>query len=234
MKNIIELETVDSTNTYAKRIAYEEDAADGTVVWAHEQTAGRGRQGNSWTSPVGNLYMSIIIRPEVEAQYLGQLAFLSAVALYNVLKNIATKNLEVELKWPNDVLLGGKKLSGILIEADSSQKWVVIGLGVNVASAPMGCASLSDMGFQSYTTEILMKKLSDEFEKLVKKWQKQGFGFIRKKWLAHAYNMGKEITVKMGNNIIIGTFRGIDTTGNLLLELPDGSTKVINSAEVFL
>ncbi len=233
MTNIIELETIDSTNTYAKKLA-SEGAANGTVVWAHEQTAGRGRQSNTWESPVGNLYMSLILHPEVDTQYIGQLAFLSAVALLNVLEDMLPKSIDINLKWPNDILIDNQKLAGILIESDSVEKWVVVGIGVNIASAPIGCAALSDIGYHPCTTEDLMQKLTNEFGKLMQQWQNEGFGDIRERWLSHAYNISKEIVVKVGNNIVIGMFRGIDESGNLLLEPSDGSLQRINSAEVFL
>ncbi|MDF3025488.1 MAG: biotin--[acetyl-CoA-carboxylase] ligase, partial [Alphaproteobacteria bacterium] len=110
--NLIELPTVGSTNDHAKQLARSGYPAF-TAVWSHEQTAGKGRQGNSWTSVPGNLYLSILLRPAATPAQNGQLSFLAAVALAETVKEMMAKPGMIALKWPNDLLLNGKKAAGI-------------------------------------------------------------------------------------------------------------------------
>jgi len=136
---LVELPAVGSTNDYAKDLARKGQSAF-TVVWTHDQTAGKGRQGNTWTSIPGNLYMTMILRPGVNAERTGQLSFVAAVALAETLKEFLPSSAQITLKWPNDLLLNGKKAAGILLETEAGGAkpvdWVVIGMGVNVTGAP--------------------------------------------------------------------------------------------------
>ncbi|HCS23784.1 MAG TPA: biotin--[acetyl-CoA-carboxylase] ligase [Rhodospirillaceae bacterium] len=144
------LETTGSTNDDAKERA-RAGAAEGTVVHALRQTAGRGRQGNHWMSEAGNLYMSMILRPNVSAADSGQLSFLAAVALAQTVQVLLPPGSDVALKWPNDVLIGGRKAAGILLEAESAAQsagpeWLVLGMGLNLMHAPEGAVSLQSAG----------------------------------------------------------------------------------------
>src|SRR5437588_611372 len=134
---LVALDSIGSTNEEAKRLA-RAGAADKTLVWARTQTAGRGRGGRSWVSPAGNLYLSLILRETCPPARAAELGFAAAVALAAALDRLAP-GLDLAFKWPNDVLLGGRKLAGILIEAESAAAavdWLVLGLGVNVRPAP--------------------------------------------------------------------------------------------------
>ena len=115
--SLIELESTGSTNDHAKQLA-RNGYPHGTVVWAHQQTAGRGRQGNSWISIPGNLFMTMILRPDKNAALSGQLSFVAAVALAETLKEWLPPTVQIALKWPNDLLLNGKKAAGILLESE--------------------------------------------------------------------------------------------------------------------
>jgi BirA family biotin operon repressor/biotin-[acetyl-CoA-carboxylase] ligase len=228
---IIGLDTVGSTNDYARELA-RKGVPSGTVVWAHEQTAGRGRQGNGWVSERGNLFMSLILRPKAKLADLGQLSFLAAVALSDTLEAILPSTATIHLKWPNDVLLQGKKAAGILIESETS--WVVIGIGMNMTHAPENAISLRDIGVKKYKAHDMLEFLSREIPERVESWEKEGFEPVRKKWLKRAYKLNKEISARLPKETLTGIFEGIDPTGALLLALPDGSRKTIASGEVFL
>ena len=128
-----------STNDEAKRLAMEEQASDGTIVWSLEQTAGRGRQNRQWLSAPGNIYSSVILRPTVTLENAAQASFLPALAVAGLLAASISEH-EITFKWPNDVLLSGKKVCGILLESGSwetlDQKWLVLGCGINLAHSP--------------------------------------------------------------------------------------------------
>jgi BirA family biotin operon repressor/biotin-[acetyl-CoA-carboxylase] ligase len=230
---IIELKTTGSTNDHAKQLA-RKGAASGTVVWAHEQTAGRGRQGNVWVSSPGNLFMSMIVRPQIGGEHLGQLSFLSAVALANVLEKIIPPAAQINLKWPNDLLINQKKAAGILIETENKMPWAVVGVGVNISSAPPGAICLYDIGVKTCGAGDILQLLAEEMQMLVKTWEKQGFASIRGAWLERAYKRGKEITARLPQETLTGVFKGIDPAGALQLQMTDGTVKTINSAEVII
>lgn len=231
--NIIELGTTGSTNDDAKKLA-KDGAAARTVVWAHTQTAGRGRQGNSWVSAPGNLFMSLILRPKAGAADIGQLAFLAAVALANVLETVVPASVKINLKWPNDLLLNHKKAAGILIETEGKMDWVVVGIGVNVTHAPEGAVSLYDLGIRSHDAGRLLELLVQEMLALLQQWEKHGFEDIRQAWLRRAYKLGENITARFPRETLSGVFTGIDPAGALQLLLPDGAVKTMNSGEVFI
>src|SRR5262249_54444588 len=155
----------------------------GVIIWAHEQTAGRGRQGNSWVSLPGNLFMTIILRPTVNVAQIGQLSLLIGVALSNVLGTFVPAVNDIRLKWPNDIYINGKKAGGILIETESQGMlqvpWSVVGIGLNIVDAPEGAISLADVGVTTYEAGHLVEFLSKEINMLVKQWEKKGFAEIR-------------------------------------------------------
>src|SRR5690348_7572810 len=130
---------VGSTNDTAKELA-RAGAPEGTIVWAGEQTAGRGRRGRIWASPPGNLYLSLILRPQAPAAQAAQLGFVAALALGGAIAELAGPQIELRCKWPNDLLANGRKLAGILLESETSANgevdFVVLGVGANLASAP--------------------------------------------------------------------------------------------------
>jgi BirA family biotin operon repressor/biotin-[acetyl-CoA-carboxylase] ligase len=224
--NLISLKSVGSTNDHAKMLA-REGAPEGTVVCAEEQTAGRGRHGNLWTSVPGNLFCTFLLRPGAQAALSGQLSFVAAVALSRALKALLPE-ADIRLKWPNDLLLGGKKAAGILLETESPVDWVVVGIGVNIASAPEGAAH-----FAGVTAGQVLEKLSKELMSLYMDWKKDGFAAVRGEWLSQAASVGAEIGVRLPKASFYGIFRGIDDAGALLLDMADGSRKTITSGEVF-
>lgn len=229
IKNLVELDSVASTNDYAKDMA-RNGVAEGTVVWAQEQTSGRGRQGNNWVSNRGNLFTSIILRPGKQPLEAGQISFVAAVALAETLKDLLPASVPVALKWPNDVLLQGKKSAGILIE--SEEGFIIVGIGVNVAHAPEGAGSLQAFGVAA-DAGLVLEKLANRLISLYGLWQKQGFGPIRDSWLGFAHNIGNTINVRLPRETFAGKFIGIDATGALQVEMQDGTQRNIASGEVF-
>lgn len=227
--NLVELSSVGSTNDHAKQLARSGYPAF-TTVWAHDQTAGKGRQGNSWTSVAGNLYMSVLLRPAATAAQNGQLSFLAAVALAETVKEFMPKPSQIAMKWPNDLLLNGKKAAGILLETEGD--WVVMGIGVNVAGAPDGAASLRDFGADAQSGHVL-EKLVTRLKDFYDLWVKSGFAPIRSQWLHYAHNIGMTIQVRMPNETFSGKFLGIDDAGALEIEMPDGAKRTVCSGEVF-
>lgn len=234
--NLIELQTVGSTNDYAKQLAKNAYPA-GTVVWAHEQTAGRGRQGNTWESYAGNLFMSMILRPNASMAQMGQLSFLVAVAVAKVLEKVVSEQYQIRLKWPNDIFLNGKKLGGILIETETmgvrSVPWAVVGIGINVVKAPEGAACLSDAKVQKTEAGHLLEAIVKEINFMLKHWEEKGFDQIREAWLKKAWKLDQEISVRLPKEEIKGVFLGLDTQGSLRLKMQDGNERLINSGEVF-
>lgn len=229
--NIIELETVGSTNDHARQIA-RAGAAAGTVVWAHEQTSGRGRQGHHWVSLSGNLFMSLILRPKTAPADIGQLSFLSAVALANALEEILPATVRIHLKWPNDLLLNGKKAAGILIETEGD--FAIVGIGVNITGAPKGATFLKALGAEKVEAGRLLEGVAGEVDRLAGLWEKEGFQDIREAWLARAYKLGEEITARLPQQTLTGIFKGLDKSGALQLQMPDGTLKIVSSGEIFI
>jgi BirA family biotin operon repressor/biotin-[acetyl-CoA-carboxylase] ligase len=235
--SLIELDSIGSTNEHAKKLA-RNGYPGGTIVWAHAQTMGRGRQGNSWTSLPGNLFMTMILRPDKNAAVSGQLSFVAAVALAETIKEFLPPAVQIALKWPNDLLLNGKKAAGILLESDvngvRSVDWIIVGIGVNVAGAPEGAVGFQDFGVTGVEAGQVLEKLSLRLKSLYDLWLKKGFDPIRAEWLNYAHNIGATINVRLPKETFSGKFVGIDVSGALQLELQDGSRRDISSGEVFI
>lgn len=229
--------SVDSTNTRAKTMAAE-GAPEGTLIIAHEQTAGRGRHGNTWQSLNGNLFASIILRPAIAATDVGQLSFLIAVVLAETLSQMLPDQSAIGLKWPNDLLLNGQKCAGILLESEAGAgqvlPWVVAGMGVNLAVAPQGAIALPQAGAPVTTPEEFIDRFTPMLIKWYQVWQHQGFAPVQKAWSRYAINRGKEIRVRLTREELTGIFEGIDVHGALQLRLSDDTLRLISSGEVYL
>jgi BirA family biotin operon repressor/biotin-[acetyl-CoA-carboxylase] ligase len=227
-----------STNDEAKRLA-EEGGREGLVVRAARQTAGRGRQGREWVSEEGNLFMSILLRPEVAMGQAATLPFVAAAALADTLAPKMDQTGRLTLKWPNDVLIDERKVSGILLESGGSRQglWVVVGIGVNIATYPSEtlypATSLKEAGID-WTAESLTESYLRAFGNLYQTWVGHGFSPIRKAWLRRAARLGQEITVARGGERVTGIFEDVDETGALRLRLSGGREQIITAGDVFL
>ncbi|MHA1567763.1 MAG: biotin--[acetyl-CoA-carboxylase] ligase, partial [Alphaproteobacteria bacterium] len=214
-------------------------AAPWTIVWAREQASGRGRLGREWASPAGNLYMSIILRPAGLAASIMQLGFATALAVAEGVAACAPDLPTAMLKWPNDVLLGGAKLAGILLEStsgeDASLAWLVVGIGVNVESHPVGAGisatSLKAAG-GAVDVETLLAAIVDRQVVWLELWEREGFGPVREAWLCRSANIGTQVVVKTHSGEIAGRFVDLDRSGAMLLDSAEGR-RVITSGDVF-
>jgi BirA family biotin operon repressor/biotin-[acetyl-CoA-carboxylase] ligase len=232
---------VGSTNEEAKRLALDA-APEFTLVWALEQTQGRGRRGRSWTSPPGNLYVSLLLRPDVGPAEAAQIGFVAAVALAEMLRALLPTGLEVALKWPNDVLVGRRKVSGILPEALAADEGgrieaLVLGIGINVASHPDGTAwpatDLAAAGVR-IGLEGLLERLAASLDHWIGTWRRQGFAPVRSRWMELALALGEPVELRLDGRTLSGRFVEIDPEGALVLAPADGSSpQRIRAGEVF-
>lgn len=222
-------DTLESTMDEARRLA-EGGAPEGTVVQAGEQTGGRGRFGNGWVSPHGNLYMTLVLKPDMPVQDCAQMSFAAALALADTLEIPDTM-----LKWPNDVLVGGKKIAGILLEMGGSGSLVpgflLVGIGLNIASAPAGATSMTQHGGAAAITHV-RDELLENINHWYDRWQAGAFADIRAAWLNRAYGLNMPIHVRFSDRTVDGIFEGIDDAGNLLLCDEGGQPHIINSGAV--
>lgn len=234
-------ESLDSTNEQARLLAVD-GALDGTVIWAKSQTAGRGRQGRQWQSPEGNLYCSIIMRPAGKAADAAQLSFVTALALGQAVSDLLPDSVEMRYKWPNDLLLDGRKAGGILLEssggADGTLDWLVVGAGLNVEDYPdisdgYPATSLREAGVRSVALQDILARYIDGFAHWRERWQNEGLAALREAWLQRAARLGEDITVRLPGDRLHGRFTGLDESGALLLDLPDGSRRTITAGDVF-
>ena len=240
--NLIYMESCISTNDVARDLARrgEDTAPDGTLVWAREQTKGRGRRGRDWVSPPGNLYMSLVLRPEVQMSEAAQLSFVTAVALYDALGNLSEPGHQTHLKWPNDILLQEKKVAGILLESEASgaefPAWVIVGLGVNVAHFPHDAtypATSLSAEHWTVTVEDTLVAFARSFQRWANIWVEEGFEKVRHTWLNRAIGKGKIIEVILGTETLIGKFKDLDEDGALIVE-NDGMEQRITAGDIYL
>ncbi len=238
---LVALDVVTSTNDEALRLA-EEGAEDGTLVWAREQTKARGRQGRSWASPRGNLYLSLVLRPECGPGEAAQLGFVAGLATGEAFGSVAPPMIEVTYKWPNDVLLNGCKGAGILLEsrsrADGTLDFLILGVGANVQHFPDDTAfPATSLRFEGTPPDVgeveLLEAFSRHFQSWVNRWLDDGFQPIRRAWLNHAHGLGEEIEVRLPRETLKGTFKDLDERGALILELAGGETRLISAGDVY-
>ena len=232
--------TVGSTNEDAKRLALA-GAPEFTLIWALEQKQGRGRRGRAWSSPRGNLYLSLVLRPEVAAGEAAQIGFVAAVALTETLRPLLPPGAEIALKWPNDVLIGRRKVSGILPEAVSGEagrvEALILGIGVNVASHPEGSAwPATDLAAEGakIALEPLLERLAAALDRWIGIWGREGFAPVRARWMESALGAGERMELRLEHRVLAGRFIEIDAEGALLLAPTDGSPpQKIRAGEVF-
>lgn len=197
------------------------------VVTACQQTAGRGRRGRNWIGCKGNLFMSVMLCEQ--AKDLGQLVILSGLAVWHTVTKICP-NVKAEVKWPNDVLVNGAKISGILFE-HVVDDWWIMGVGINVVNAPdinadYKSVSLNMLGANINRVDVLHVFLA-EFDKLYAKWKNLGFCSLQHSWLDKAYKHGQNIKIIQEEHQQNGVFETIDEDGSLMLRTPDGLKKIV-------
>ncbi len=199
------------------------------AVLAERQSAGRGTQGRGWDSPEGNLFLSVLLRPPARAREVGRWGLLAAVALADTVAALLPDSVSLRLKWPNDLLLDGRKLAGILTESaaglDGGLDWVVIGFGVNLATAPdlpdraTACLAerLPPPPPESFATDLLAR-----LDTWRARQDADGFAAVRAAWLRYAPEPGSPLTLRLSGQTVDGAFAGLSEDGRLLLESADG------------
>jgi BirA family transcriptional regulator, biotin operon repressor / biotin---[acetyl-CoA-carboxylase] ligase len=209
---------------------------EGFWLRAERQSAGRGRMGRHWTSLLGNLSASTIIRLRSGDPSAATLGLVAAVAVTEVVR-VYAPDAVIQIKWPNDVMAGGAKLSGILLERSGDA--VVLGIGVNLASAPEGLerAVTSLVGVTGHTPDPahFLETLTEAFARWLARWRGEGLGPVLTEWRAHAHPPGTVLTVNLPDGAQLeGLFHSLDADGALKLRLADGAVRVIHAGDVFL
>ncbi len=225
-----------STQDVAKDMA-DRGAPEGTAVIAGKQQSGRGRLGRSWLSPEGGLATSIILRPTMSV-----LPLLPAISALAVFRTIKATGIEAGIKWPNDILIGGRKVCGILIEhtlVNGVVSYSVIGIGINInfdtglypEIAGFATSLSVELGHELPVGQVALR-LYTELEALYLRSNKPDL--ILSEWAANMITIGRHVKVQSGNNTIVGTAESINGSGHLILRLDDGSTQEIVAGDVSL
>jgi len=231
---------VDSTNDLARDRA-SAGAAAGLVIRADRQNAGRGRRGRSWSSPPGNLYCSLVLRPDPPPAAIATLSFVTVIALGDVLVDLLPGRA-IQHKWPNDLLVEGRKISGILLESASRSSQtlpaLVIGLGVNIVSHPdqtlYPVTDLMEQGAEPLSAADLLERFLPRFAHHYDTWQCGGFTAVLPAWRQRAIGIGNDIVVRLETETLTGRFVDLDTDGTLQLALPGGAVRRIAAGDIFM
>lgn len=241
-RNIILFDEIDSTNNEAKKIAAAGET-HGTVVIADRQTMGKGRMGRSFVSPAGTgVYMSVIIRPDISVESAGLITSAAAVAAAEAVEKVCGQ--KIMIKWVNDLYLNDKKICGILTEASMGLEmkaldYAVIGIGINVRSVrgmfdeelSSRASSIEDETGVRPDRNVLCAEILNRLEFWLSSIERRDF---LHEYRRREYLTGKLITANVGNSSVVGSAVGIDNNANLMIELPGGEIKHLNSGEANL
>lgn len=232
---------LDSTNAEAKRRAIQ-GAAHGTLVLAEAQSAGRGRRGRGWHSPQGaGLWLSMVLRPDMAPDRLAGLTLLIALAVADACERVS--GVRAGVKWPNDVVVGGKKVCGILLEMAANPEaveWVVAGVGINVRQCAedfpqelrASATSLVNEGGEVPERRELLLAFLEALERLYAAWADGGMEALRADMLARSVTLGQLVRVEAPGETFVGTAKDIDETGALWVEYEDGTLRRVLAADV--
>lgn len=236
---ILAFDEIDSTNAEARRRA---ESGEVGPLWitAALQMAGRGRRGRNWETARGNLaatYLAVIDKPPAEA---AQVSFVAALAVADLARAYLAPDA-VKVKWPNDVLVHGRKVSGILVEsgrAADGRLWLAAGIGVNLAHPPVvaerpATAFAEHMAGPPPDARLAAEGLAAAFADWMAVWDRSGFAAIAKAWTAGAYGLGQACTARLASETLAGTAEGLDADGALRLRLADGTLRRITAGDVF-
>lgn len=235
------LQETTSTMDEARRLAV--TCAVPTWIMARRQTAAHGRRGRAWASPPGNFAATLLLRPDMPPDRAALHSFLAANALRQTLAMcVAAERLS--LKWPNDVLLDGAKVAGILLESGGQGgrlDWLAVGIGVNLVTAPETAAlepgsvpptSVAGAGGTPHSQDDMLFWLACHYADQSRLFTEFGFDPIRRLWLAHAARLGGTVTARLPNTQITGTFETVDEAGYLVLQTPKGRERIA-AADVY-
>ncbi len=237
-RSYLYFDSISSTNDYAKEIA--SDSPDGTTIVAEEQTSGRGRMGRQWVSyKKQGIWMSIILKPNIAPNDAVKLTQVAAVSLVDAIRE--TTNLTSYIKWPNDIIVNGKKACGILTEMNGEIdkiNFIVVGIGVNVNidSFPVGlqdkATSLSIEASKKIDRKLLTASMLNNFERYYRTFLDEGFFSIRNLCKEYSLTLGKDVKVIMNNKEYVGQAVDICNDGSLIVAFKNGEKKAITSGEV--
>lgn len=212
-------------------------ASTGTGFLVGEQTAGRGRRGRTWLSPQGGMYLSVVLRPEMDKRFWSLLSFVAALAARETIDNALSLHRPL-VKWPNDILVDGRKICGILLEGTS--EFLIVGTGINVAPVQavkdmrghMIPTSLVDLGNDVTSPMLLATAYMDNLARRYNEFCRTGIAPVREEWIRHAAFLNEDVFV--GENGPSGRFVGIDDDGSMMLVDVSGKTHHITSGDVVL
>ncbi|TDI65955.1 MAG: biotin--[acetyl-CoA-carboxylase] ligase [Alphaproteobacteria bacterium] len=233
-------DTIDSTNAKARRLV-EAGVTKPTWIVSATQTEGRGRQNRRWISHLGNLFCTLLLQPGCAVREAGQLSFVTALAVADVLKQYLPED-RITLKWPNDVLLDEHKVAGILLETCQTEAGRVdalaIGIGINLAHHPQNTDYPSTSiaacnAGKAPQPEAALEDLDRCFAVWYETWRKMGFAPVRNAWLKNAAGLDKVMTAHLPQETLSGRFETLAPGGELILRLPDGETRKIAAADIF-
>lgn len=229
-------ETGSTSADLLARLAAGEGGGEGHWLIADRQSAGRGRQGRTWLDAPGNFMGSTAVCLLPQDPPPASLSFVAALAVYEAVLGHVSAPRALQLKWPNDVLLGGAKLAGILLERSGDA--AVIGIGVNLAAAPhlpdRPAWHLARSG-PAPDRDLFAHQLAASFDRELDRWRQFGLAPILSRWLAAAHPVGSPLTVHGADGArIAGEFDGLEPDGALRLRLADGSARVIHAGDVSL
>ena len=243
-KEVISYKKVDSTNDVAYELA-EKGVKEGTCILAEEQAKGKGRHGRNWVSPSeGGIYMSCVLRPRITPNEIPRITLLAAVAVAQGIREAAS--LEALIKWPNDIMINGKKLCGILTEMKAQQDsvdFVVVGIGINVSThirhLPKGASSIKEelqrRGVKLEVSRIeLTKKILEKLDEYYILLNKKGFDPIIDLWKDMTAMLGSRVKVTLQNRSFGAQAHDIDPDGALVVRLDSGVLEKISSGDVVI
>ena len=234
-------DAIDSTNDYALKLA-KEGAKEGTVVLSESQSKGKGRLGRSWFSPSGaNIYLSIILRPQMPTSQIPLLTFAAAIAVAKAIRNAA--NLDADIKWPNDILIRGKKVAGILSEMGAEKdkvNFAIVGIGINVnldkKDIPLElidkATSIKIESNSLIDRTNLICRIIENLEEWYNLFERKGINDIIKEWKRLAITIGRDVKVQSGNSFVEGRAVDIDENGALLIKDRNSVIQKVLSGDV--
>lgn len=241
--HILRFESVESTNVTA--VQYALDGADeGTVIVADQQQGGRGRMKRVWSSPLGGLWFSIILRPKIDPEHVAQVTMVAGIAVAKVLRKLYENDI-ISIKWPNDLLVRNKKVCGILSEmqlnTEGNVDYVVVGIGINVnvdyddfpTELKGTAASLNEIFNKKITCSEVLHKILIEFNDVYEKWISTGLNVVLQSWGKMNCTIGEKVLVKDDDKVIFsGIAKAIDEKGAIIVVNSDGLMRKFDFGEI--
>jgi len=234
---------LESTNIIAKVKASPraEGINEGTIIIAERQSAGKGRLGRRWFSPLGGIWLSIILYPQLSPSYIPRITLMTAVAIVKAIERCA--QIKAQIKWPNDILINEKKVCGILTEMSAELdmiNWVVVGIGINVnvdhrefpEDIQEKIISLQEFLGKEISRVRLAQILLEEFEKYYERLKRREFSSILKEWKLYSHTLGRKIKINMGEKVVSGEAINVNEEGALILKKEDGELLEIISGTI--